>query len=190
MFFKNLSNITAIFSILLLCNMTDNIYAMDGILKHISNLLNSTFDNIVISTLQADDDQLEKEIFYYYGKPVTERSFNQLRKIAFEVYFDKSVITETDNTSQEFAESLYKAWEDQFHKEHAQTTLENTNTLAKIVKHYITVDHTANLERTVTIEYNDITAEFTDGMASLLSDIHQPDCSPSYLQRKGLKTQW
>lgn len=189
MFFKNLSNITVIFFIILLCNTPSRINGMDNILKQIGGLINSTLNSIVISTLQADDDQLEKEIFYYFNKPVTERSFNQLRKIAFEVYFDKSVATETDNTSQELTESLYNTWEDLFHKEHAQTTLETTTALAKIVKHYITVDHTA-AQKIVAIEYNDITAEFTDGMALLLYDIEQANRKPYDLDKKGKKIQW
>ncbi len=183
MFFKNISNIAATFSILFLCNISSNINAMDGIIKLIGN--------IITKTIQADDNQAEKHIFYYEYHPITERSFNQLRKIAFEVYFDSSITTDLDNTSQEFIKSLYNTWKDQFNKEHESPNLETTSALANIVKHHITIYHTDDLQRTVTIEYNDITTEFNDGMALLLYDINRA-YKKSYddLERKGKKIQW
>lgn len=183
MFFKNISSISVVLSIFLLCNTPGNIHAMDGIIKLIGNL--------ITNTIQADDNQPEKHIFYYANRPVTEKSFNILKEIAFKVDFDKSCpANEADDTSQEFTESLYNTWEDQFHKDHAQITLETTTALAKVVKRYITVNHTDDLQKIVFIEYNDITAEFTDGMALLLYDIKQANRKSCDLDKKGKKIQW
>lgn len=160
---------------------------MDGIIKQIGGLIKSTFNSVV----QADDNQPEKHIFYYENHPVTEKSFNALKEIAFEVYFDTSCTTETDEASKELSKSLYPIWKEQFHRDHAEETQETTAALAKIAKRYITVYHTANLQRVVAIEYNDTIAQFADGMALLLFDIDRAHRKPyDYLDEKQKKIQW